>query len=368
MAAPLPPLTQIPADLVSLEDYAAYARPRMSEAAWAYLSGGAADELTLAENRHAFDRLRLRPRVLADLRQADTGLELLGQRLAHPILLAPVASQRLFHAQAEYATLQAAALLEAPMVVSTQASVSLEALAEQGGAPLWFQLYVQPDRAFTAQLVRRVQAAGYRALVVTVDAPVAGVRNREQRAGFHLQPPCEAPNLAGMRLPPLKMEAGLFGSGLLEGAARWEDIAWLREQSDLPILLKGILTGEDAQRALAVGVDGLIVSNHGGRTLDGVPATIEVLPEVIAAVQGRVPVLLDGGVRRGTDVLKALALGARAVLIGRPYVYGLATAGALGVAHVLRTLREELEVAMALSGRARLAEIDETLIWRGPRL
>lgn len=364
---PLAPLQQIPADIAAVGDYQAYARERMSEQAWAYLAGGAADELTLQDNRQAFDRLRLRSRVLQDLRGGNTRLRLFGQDYEHPIFVAPVAYQKLAHADGELACVLGASALRAGMVVSTQASIELETIAAQAQTPLWFQLYIQPDRDFTAALVRRAEAAGYRALVLTVDAPVSGIRNREQRAGFALPAGIEAVNLRGMR--PLAVSADpsasslLLGGPLLNAAPTWADLAWLRAQTRLPILLKGILSAADAEQALAAGVDGLIVSNHGGRTLDGLPATIEALPEVAAAVQGRVPVLLDGGIRRGTDILKALALGANAVLVGRPCIFALAAAGAVGVAHVLQLLRAELEVAMALTGCADLASIGPQTIW-----
>tara|TARA_Y100001951_G_scaffold84728_1_gene74286 strand:- start:19119 stop:20231 length:1113 start_codon:yes stop_codon:yes gene_type:complete len=364
---PLAPLQQIPADIAAVGDYQAYARERMSEQAWAYLTGGAADELTLQDNRQAFDRLRLRSRVLQDLRGGNTRLRLFGQDYEHPIFVAPVAYQKLAHADGELACVLGASALRAGMVVSTQASIELETIAAQAQTPLWFQLYIQPDRDFTAALVRRAEAAGYRALVLTVDAPVSGIRNREQRAGFALPAGIEAVNLRGMR--PLAVSADpsasslLLGGPLLNAAPTWADLAWLRAQTRLPILLKGILSAADAEQALAAGVDGLIVSNHGGRTLDGLPATIEALPEVAAAVQGRVPVLLDGGIHRGTDILKALALGADAVLVGRPCIFALAAAGAVGVAHVLQLLRAELEVAMALTGCADLASIGPQTIW-----
>lgn len=364
---PLAPLQQIPADIAAVGDYQAYARERMSEQAWAYLAGGAADELTLQDNRQAFDRLRLRSRVLQDLRGGNTRLRLFGQDYEHPIFVAPVAYQKLAHADGELACVLGASALRAGMVVSTQASIELETIAAQAQTPLWFQLYIQPDRDFTAALVRRAEAAGYRALVLTVDAPVSGIRNREQRARFALPAGIEAVNLRGMR--PLAVSADpsasslLLGGPLLNAAPTWADLAWLRAQTRLPILLKGILSAADAEQALAAGVDGLIVSNHGGRTLDGLPATIEALPEVAAAVQGRVPVLLDGGIRRGTDILKALALGADAVLVGRPCIFALAAAGAVGVAHVLQLLRAELEVAMALTGCADLASIGPQTIW-----
>ncbi len=361
-----PKLTQIPADIAAVADYSAYARERLGEQAWAYLAGGAADELTLQDNRQAFDRLRLRSRVLQDLQGGHTRLRLFGDDFAHPIFVAPVAYQQLAHPDGELACVLGAGAMGAGMLVSTQASVELEAIAAQAQAPLWFQLYIQADRDFTVALIRRAEAAGYRALVVTVDAPVSGIRNREQRAGFVLPPGIEAVNLRGMRPQPSGAPPGdslLLGGPLLAAAPTWRDLAWLREQTRLPILLKGILGAADAEQALAAGVDGLIVSNHGGRTLDSLPATIDALPEVAAVVQGRIPLLLDGGVRRGTDVLKALALGADAVLVGRPCVFALATAGALGVAHVMQILRAELEVAMALTGCRDLASIGPQLIF-----
>ena len=360
MDVPLPPLTQIPSSIAAVSDYEPLARQRMSVQAWAYISGGAADELTLAENQAAFQRIRLRTRVLADLSGGNTHLQLFGQAFAHPIFLAPVAYQRLAHADGELATALAASAVQAGMVLSTQSSVTLEAVAEQADNPLWFQLYIQPDRAFTAALVKRAETAGYQALVLTVDAPVNGMRNREQRAGFSLPKGIEAVNLHGMqplREPEPPSGGLLLGGALLAAAPTWADVQWLRSLTRLPILLKGVMSAEDAQRAVAEGVDGIIVSNHGGRTLDGQPATIEVLGEIAAVLQRRIPLLLDGGVRRGTDVFKALALGADAVLVGRPYVYGLAAAGASGVAHVVQLLRAELEVAMALTGCPDLASI-----------
>lgn len=368
MAPPLDKLRQIPASVGALADYETLARDRVTDEAWAYLAGGAADELTLEENRAAFSRLRLRARVLRDLSGGHTRLTLFGQPLAFPILVAPVAFQKLFHPEGELATVLAASAVRAAMVVSTQASVPLEDIARQALAPLWFQLYVQPDRGFTAELVRRAEAAGYRALVVTVDAPVNGPRNREQRAGFSLPSGVEAVNLRGMpRLPASDGEAGsglLLGGPLLAAAATWKDLDWLRSVTRLPVLLKGVTAGEDARQALEAGIDGIVVSNHGGRTLDSLPATIDVLPEIARTIEGRIPILLDGGIRRGTDVLKALALGATAVLLGRPCIHGLATAGAIGVSHVMQILRAELEVAMALTGCRDLASIDSSVVRR----
>ncbi|MCR0980866.1 alpha-hydroxy acid oxidase [Roseomonas populi] len=354
----------IPDGIVCVPDYEAPARERMGENAWAYVGGGAGDEATLAENRAAFARLRLNTRVLAPMRGAHTRLELLGQALEHPILIAPTAFHRLLHRDGEAATAMAAAATGSLMVVSAQASLPLETIASGARPAPWFQLYIQPDRAFTLALVRRAEAAGYAALVVTVDAPVS-LRNREQRAGFRLPPGVEAVNLRGAAAPPpAQSTSEIFAA--VEHAATWEDIAALRAATRLPILLKGILTAGDAERAIEAGAAGIIVSNHGGRVLDTLPATIDALPAVARQVAGRVPVLLDGGIRRGTDVLKALALGAKAALVGRAPLHGLAVAGAMGVAHVIKLLRAEFEVAMVQTGCATPDAIGPEVIWRGP--
>jgi 4-hydroxymandelate oxidase len=362
------PLASIPPQIAAVTDYEAYARERMTAGAWAYVSGGAADELTLRENRDAFDRLRLQNRVLADLSGGGTRLSLFGDAFDYPIVLAPVAHHRLVHPQGELAAVLAASAMKAPMVVSTQASVALEDIAQAAQTALWFQLYMQPAREHTLALVHRAQAAGYRALVVTLDAQVNGVRNREQRATFQLPSDIDTPNLRG--LPPHALptaqagQSALFGKGVLDAAPTWDDLAWLRASTTLPLIVKGITSPLDAVQAIDAGVDGIVVSNHGGRVLDGQPATIEALPAVARVVAGRVPLLLDGGVRRGTDILKALALGASAVMIGRPYVHALAAAGAIGVVHVLHMLRTELEIAMALTGCRTLGDITPDVIWR----
>ncbi len=354
---------QIPASVVNLADHEALARQRLDDNAWAYFSGGAADELTLRANRTAWDHWQLLPRVLRPLAGGHTRTELLGRHWPTPLLLAPVAYQRLAHPDGELASACAAAVQGAGLVLSTQSSTPLEAVAqmvlgEAGRGPLWFQLYWQHDRGFTRELVRRAEQAGYEALVLTVDAPVSGARDRERRAGFRLPPGVSAVNLAGLAPPPsTALQAGqsaLF-DGLLCHAPTWAEVEWLQAQTRLPLLLKGVLHPDDARQAVRLGLAGLVVSNHGGRTLDTAPATAHCLPRVVEAVAGDLPVLVDGGIRRGTDVLKALTLGARAVLVGRPCVHGLAHAGATGVAHVLRLLRDELEIAMALCGCASLA-------------
>jgi 4-hydroxymandelate oxidase len=366
MAFNAPLLERIPREIAAVGDYEPYARRRLDDNAWTYLHSGSADELTFRWNKEAFDRLRLNGRVLADVRGGHTRLELFGQRYEHPLFLAPVAHQKLFHPEGELATVLGAGALQAGMVVSTLASTPLEDIAAQAEAPLWFQLYFQPDRDFTRQLVQRAEAAGYQALVVTVDVPIFGLRNREQRIGFHLPAGIDPANLRGMAAPAqptLHPGQSIVFDGIMAAAPTWEDIAWVRSLTRLPLILKGITHPGDARRAVDLGVDGLIVSNHGGRSLDTLPASIEALPAVVQAVAGRLPVLLDGGIRRGSDVVKALALGAAAVLLGRPWVYGLAAAGPLGVAHTLKLLREELEVTMAMAGCATLADINTDLLF-----
>jgi 4-hydroxymandelate oxidase len=358
---------EIPPGVVTLEDYEPLAEARLEPSVWGFLAGGAADELTLRWNREAFARLRLQGRVLRDMTQAHTRVTLLGTTLDYPILLAPVAYQNLIHPDGERATVEGAAAMRAGMVVSTNATVSMEDIAAASqGTPLWFQLYMLEERASTQTLIARAEAAGYQALVVTVDAPINGVRNREQRSGFRLTV-AEPVNLRGLRRPypaatPSFVESPLF-NGFLKTAPTWQDVEWLQSVTRLPILLKGVMSPDDAARAAAMGVAGLVVSNHGGRTLDTLPATIEVLPRIVEAVNGRVPILMDGGIRRGTDVLKALALGASAVLVGRPYAFGLAVSGAVGVAHVLSILRAELEAAMVLTGCPTVADVDRSVLW-----
>ncbi len=364
----LPPLTHIPAQISCLRDYESYARQRMRTQDWAYFSTGAADELTLQDNLASFGRWGLWPAALSEFDQPSTRLTLHGQSMDYPILLAPVAYQRLAHPDGELASVLGAGAMGATSVISMQASHSFEEIAVRAHAPLWAQWYWQTDRAFTVDLLRRLEAAGYAALMLTVDAAVNGVRNQEQRAGFSLPEGVDAVNLRGAPKQQVVLGAAgtspLFASGLLDTAPTWEDLAWLVQNSPLPVWVKGVMRPRDAQRALDRGVAGIVVSNHGGRTLDGAPASVDVLAQVCQVVQGRVPVLMDGGIRRGTDVLKALALGATAVMIGRPYIYGLAAAGAAGVAHVLHILRAELEVAMALTGCNTLADIGPELLYR----
>lgn len=368
---PVPQLTAVPAGVVTLADHERHAQSMLDNNAWAYFSGGAADEITLRANRSAWDTLQLQPRVLRPLAGGHTRTRLLGHTLQHPMLLAPVAYQRMAHSDGEIATAHAAAALGAGLVLSTQASVALETVAEvvlsePTRGPLWFQLYLQHDRGFTRELVARAEHAGFEALVLTVDASTHGARDRERRAGFRTPAGVSAVNLAGLPPSPaltLAAHQSALFDGLLRHAPTWDDLAWLQGVTRLPIVLKGVLHPDDARQALQHGVSAIVVSNHGGRTLDTSPATAAVLPRMVDALQGALPLLVDGGIRRGTDVLKAIALGASAVMVGRPYVYGLANAGTLGVAHVLRLLRDELEIAMALCGCATLADVTPAVLW-----
>jgi 4-hydroxymandelate oxidase len=353
---------------ITVSDYARLAPAKMSKMAWAYFEGSAGDEHTARWNLEAYARIRLRPRCLVDVSKIDLRTTLLGRELPFPILVAPTAYQRLAHPDGELGTVRGANATGATMVVSTQANTPLEEVAAAATVPLWFQLYVQPDRDFTRSLVRRAEAAGYQALVLTVDVPVLGTRNREQRMKFTLPPGLERANLRG--LPAAKgsqRSSDSIYSGALDPAVTWKDVEWLRSLTRIPVLVKGVMDGDDAARAVGAGVSGIIVSNHGGRTLDTLPPTMEVLPGVIAKVAGRIPVLVDGGIRRGTDILKALGMGAASVLIGRPSIYGLAVGGADGVAHVISILRRELEAAMALTGRTSIAAIDGSVVWRPNR-
>lgn len=360
-----------PADVpepVCLTDFEPLAKARMSPMAWEYVNSAAADEITVKWNREAFNRIRLKPRVLVDVSQLDTRVTLFGQEMPFPILLAPTSSHRVTHPEGEIATAHGASVAQATMVLSTLSTTSVEDVAAALKTPLWFQLYVQHDRGFTHELVQRAQAAGCRALCLTVDSPVVGARNREQRAHFALPPGMDFPHLRGLKaaadVPAQMARSGpsIFNS-LLSADLTWKDVAWLQSFAKVPLLLKGILNPDDADRAAQEGVAGIIVSNHGGRNFDTVPATIDALPLVAEKVAGRIPILMDGGVRRGTDVLKALAFGATAVQIGRPYVYGLGAAGAAGVARVLQILQNEFMMAMALAGRPTISSIDRSVLW-----
>ncbi len=334
---------------LNVSEYEAIAQARIDPALWDFYQGGSDDEVTMRDCRAAFERIKLRPRVLVDISAIDMSATVLGAPISLPVLIAPTATHCIAHPEGECATAQGAGRADTLMIASTVSTRTLEEIAQAASGPLWFQLYAYPS---WETLVRRAEAAGYRAIVLTVDLPKLGNREKERRNNLTIPPaPFQEANLVGLK-----------NEGEPWVVLTWDFIARLRATTSLPIVLKGILTAEDAQLAVEYGVDGIVVSNHGGRQLDTAVPSIEALSEIVDAVGGNCEVYLDGGIRRGTDILKALALGARAVLIGRPALWGLAANGADGVHHVLELLRRELSLAMALSGRATLASIDRSLL------
>jgi 4-hydroxymandelate oxidase len=357
--------------IVAVDEFEAAARSTLTNMAYEYLASGAADEITLRENRRAFDRIPLLPRHLVDVSRIDTTCHLFGRTHPFPILLAPTGYHKLFHPEGEMETIRGANASEATLVASVFSTIRFEQMSAACDRPPWFQLYFNPDRAITKDLVQRVVSAGCGALCLTIDSPVNQVRDRERRAGFMLPDGMERANLS--MLGSIIASASHRSTGrniytaVRSADATWKDLEWLRSLVPIPLLVKGVVHPADAAMALERGCDGLVVSNHGGRVLDSVPAAIDLLPPIVERVDGRAPVLLDGGIRRGTDIYKALAKGAAAVLIGRPYVYALAAAGARGVARVVNILRTELEMTMGLMGRPALAAIgSDSLCSRDP--
>jgi 4-hydroxymandelate oxidase len=353
-------------NLLELEDRA---RGKVPQPSFDYIAGGADAEISLRRNREAYDHWALRPRVLVDVSKRDTSTTVLGERVSMPILVAPTAFHGLVHSEGEVATARGTAAAGTLMVASAIATKTLEEIAASIPAPRWFQLYVYRDRNVTADLVRRAEKAGYRAICLTVDTPLLGRREKDERNAFTLPPGLGIANVrpAGLDGMPESDRGSAFSKyvvELLDAAVTWRDITWLRSITSLPIVLKGILTAEDAALAVQHEVDGIVVSNHGGRQLDSTLGTLDALPDVVGSVDGRLEVYMDGGIRRGTDVLKALALGAKAVLLGRSVLWGLALGGAEGVRAVLDHLRKEFELAMALAGRANVSQIDSTLVQR----
>jgi isopentenyl diphosphate isomerase/L-lactate dehydrogenase-like FMN-dependent dehydrogenase len=334
---------------LSIADYERLAEERLEPGPWAYLAGGSADEWTLRENRAAFARWTFRPRVLCDVSEISTATTVLGTRIELPVVLAPVAYQQLYHPDGECATARGAAAAGTGIAVSTFSTRSHEEIAAASpGVLQWCQLYVFQDRGVTREHLAEAAAAGCAAVVLTVDTPRLAQRERDLRAGFEIPSDLPLPYARAAIGDAAHNPADQFA--LLDASVSWRDLEWIASEADLPVVLKGVVTAEDAELAVEHGAAAVVVSNHGGRQLDGVPATLEALPEVAEAIAGRMEVYLDGGIRRGTDVAKALALGARAVLAGRGPVFGLATAGEDGVSHVLELLRDELALALCLLG------------------
>lgn len=345
-------------DIINLFDFEKMAGGKMTKMAYEFVASGAADEFTVRWNREALDRLKIQTRVLNDVTKLDTKVSLFGTEMPYPIMIAPTAFHKLMHPEGELATARGAAAASTTYVVSSFTTTPIEEIAKVATKPLWFQLYVVDDRNFVKDLVQKVEAQGCRALCVTVDTPVSGSRDRQRKAKFKLPDDLH---------PPYMIDTAFASKGqalAFKKSLTWDDIEWLRSLTKLPVLLKGILNPEDAEKAIQSGVSGIIVSNHSGRNLDTVPATIEVLPQIAKKVNNRIPVLMDGGIRRGTDVLKAMAFGASAVLVGKPICFGLACGGSEGVTKVLTILQKEFEFAMALSGRSSIKSIDQSLIWK----
>jgi 4-hydroxymandelate oxidase len=357
---PVTNLSQSPIALdqfLALSDFESAAKEVLPHPVYEYIASGAGNEITLIDNERAYDRIRVWPRVLNDVRSVDISVSLFGNVLASPILLAPAAYQGTMHPLGELATVRGAGRAGVPFVVSTNTTVTIEELIKEARSPLWFQLYTQNDRSITADLIQEVEGAGCEAVCVTVDTPVLGVRTRQFRAGFKLPP--------GVSTPHNRRGGGASGNmdPALHSHLQWQDIAWLRSIVRSKLWLKGILHPDDADRAIEMGADGIMVSNHGARNLDTMPATIDLLPAIHEKVAGRVPVIVDGGIRRGTDVVKALMRGATAVMIGRPYLYALAVGGEEGVARCIELLTTELTYVLRLLGKASVKELDRSLEW-----
>ncbi|XP_076850466.1 2-Hydroxyacid oxidase 2 [Brachyhypopomus gauderio] len=349
--------------MVCLKDFEEYARQHLSKATWDYYAAGADECCTRDDNLQAYKRIRLRPRILRDVSMSDTRTTVLGTEISFPVGIAPTAFHCLAWHEGELATARATESLNTCYITSTYSTCSVEEIC--AAAPngfRWFQLYVYRDRNLSEQLVRRVEVLGYKALVLTVDVPYTGKRRDDIRNRFKLPPHLKVKNFEGVFEETTGLDEYGVPANTLDPSISWKDVHWLQSVTRLPIIIKGILTKEDAELAVEHGVQGIIVSNHGGRQLDGGPATIDCLSEIVDAVQGRVEVYLDGGVRTGGDVLKALALGAKCVFIGRPAVWGLAYKGEQGLREVLQILKDEFCLSMALSGCRNVAEINRNLI------
>lgn len=352
---------------LNLFEFEQLAKEKLPRIAYDYFSSGAWDEITLRRSRKAFNEILVHYRVLVDVSRRNLSTTLFGQTVAMPLLIAPTAFHKLAHPDGEVATTRAAGAAGIPMVLSSLSTTTVEEVMAAASGPVWFQLYINKDRGFTRDLVARVEKAGCNALMVTVDTPEWGRRERDVRNGFHLPAGLSAINLipsneCGEVIGQRGAGMGQAFTWMLDASVTWKDVDWLCSLTKLPVLIKGICRPDDAQRALQHGVGGLVVSNHGARQMDTAPATIEVLPRIAEAVARKIPVLVDGGIRRGLDILKALALGATAVQVGRPVLWGLACGGEAGVVQVLAMLRQEFDLAMALAGCPDVKSITRDLV------
>ncbi len=345
-------------DMINVFDFDSVCGAKVPKPAYDYVTGGSWDEWTLQRNRDAFHKITFRPRMLVEVDKLDLSTELLGQKLTMPVLVAPTGTHGLVHPEGEVATVRGAGAAGAFMVISTNSSMALERITAAATGPVWFQLYSGPDKAGTRERVENAVALGCKAVCWTVDAPYEAPRERDMRNRLQRGPSTRRES--SRRVAPPPSPYGL--SGRFQAQLNWSYLSEMAAFAKVPVLVKGILTAEDAAKAVSGGAAGVIVSNHGGRYLDGAPSTIEVLPEIVDAVGAKIPVLIDGGFRRGTDILKALAIGAKAVLVGRPPLWGLGAFGDAGVRRVLEILRTELAWAMALAGRPTIASIDRSLI------
>ncbi|OIT32860.1 PREDICTED: peroxisomal (S)-2-hydroxy-acid oxidase-like isoform X1 [Nicotiana attenuata] len=362
-------------NITNVMEYETIAKEKLPKMIYDYYASGAEDQWTLQENRNAFSRILFRPRILVDVSNIDTTTSVLGFKVSMPIMVAPTAMQKMAHPEGEYATARATSAAGTIMTLSSWATSSVEEVASTGPGIRFFQLYVYKDRNVVRQLVKRAERAGFKAIALTVDTPRLGRREADIKNRFVLPPHLTLKNFEGLELGKMDKtdDSGLasYVAGQVDRSLSWKDVKWLQTMTHLPILLKGVLTAEDARLAVESGAAGIIVSNHGARQLDYSPATVMALEEVVKAVQGRIPVFLDGGIRRGTDVFKALALGASGVFIGRPVVFSLAVDGEAGVRKVLQMLQDEFELTMALSGCRSIKEITRSHIttpWDPPSI
>ena len=373
---------------INIDDLRRLAMRRLPRAVFDFADGGAEDEWTLRANRLDFSKLVFRPRVLVDVSRRDQTTTILGQTVSSPLIVAPTGLAGMLYARGEIAAARAAAKRNVIFTLSTLGACSIEEVAEASSGPLWFQLYVMKDRDVTRKLVERAQRAGYKALCLTVDLPVLGQRERDLRNGATIPPKITVRNVVDVLKRPNWLRGVWFGpritfqnfvgssaalsdsagtlwqyvNSLNDPSVDWDDLAWFRSLWRGPLAIKGIMTGDDARRAVAAGVEAIVVSNHGGRQLDSLPSAIEALPEIADAVGDRAEVILDGGIRRGTDVVKALALGARACMVGRPMLYGLGAAGQAGVERSIEILQNEIDRTLALLGRPTVTDVDRTAV------